>query len=136
MSRRTDIIAALIDSLVDQNVVLSPNITRRLVFLHECNDFPAISMTARNETRFHYGGNSRLAQLSVDIRAFTHGEDAVGVAEAYARSIEAAIDTFAISGRSLGLHEARVLSLRTDEGLFAPHGIIDITVQLTYEVET
>lgn len=136
MSRRTNIIAALIDSLVDQGVVLRDNITRRLVFLHEVNDFPSICMTAGSESRFHYGANQRLAQLSVDLRGFIYDEDAVGNAEAYARSIEVAVDAYASSHYDIGLREARVLSLRTDEGLFEPHGIIDMTIQITYEVQT
>jgi len=133
MSKRTDIIRALINHLVDSGVVLSGNITRRLAFLHEVNDFPAICLTARSETRFHYGDNARLGQLAVDIRAYTYDSDAISAAELYARRIEQSIDAF--SAYDLQLHEARILSVRTDEGLFEPHGIIDMTLQLTYEVK-
>lgn len=136
MNRRTNIINALIDHLTTSGVVLAPNIIRRLVFLHEVNDYPAICFTAGNETRFHYGANSRLAQLSINLRAFTHGEDSIDVAERYARDIETALDSYAESNFELGVHDARVLSLRTDEGLFDPYGIIDMTIQITYEVLT
>lgn len=136
MSRRTDIINALIDHLVGTGVVLRPNITRRLVFLHEVNDYPAICFTAGSETRFHYGANSRIGQLSIDLRAFVHSDDAVSAAELYMRNIETAIDSYTPTHYALGVHEARVLSLRTDEGLFEPYGIIDMTIQLTYEVVT
>lgn len=136
MNRRTSIINALIDHLVASGVVLATNIIRRLVFLHEVNDYPAICFTAGSENRFHYGANSRIAQLSITLRAFTYGEDVIGVAERYARDIETAIDTYAESNYELGVHDARVLSLRTDEGLFDPYGIIDMTIQITYEVLT
>lgn len=135
MVRRSEIINALLEQFVSDGVVNRSNVTRRLVFLHECNDFPSIYAITPRESRVHYGANSRIAQLQVNIRGFSYsGDDAVGEAELLARRIEESIDTFARSNEHLNVYEARVISLRTDEGLFEPHGIVDITTQITYEV--
>lgn len=135
MSKRNDIIQALLDSLVTAGVVESSNIVRRLVFLHEVNDFPAICTYTPRETRTHYGGGRRIAQITLNIRGYSYsGDDAIGECERLGRSIEDAVDIYARSHPDLELYEARVLSLRTDEGLYEPHGIVDLTVQITYEV--
>jgi hypothetical protein len=135
LSKRNNIIQALLDTFVDTGVVLSANVTRRLAFLHEVNDFPAICTYTPRETRTHYGDGRRIAQITLNVRGYSYsGDDAIGECELLARSIEDAVDTYARAHPDLGLYEARVLSLRTDEGLYAPHGITDLTVQITYEV--
>lgn len=132
--KRTLLLQALIDDIVAAGVVDAGNITRRLAFLHEVNDFPAVSFSSAVERRSHYGGGRKIAQLDLQIRGFVHGEDCVGLAETLARSLEDAIDTYARAHPDLGLYEARVFSLRTDEGLYAPTGIVDLNVEITYEV--
>lgn len=133
--KRTEILNALLAQLVSDGVVLSANAIRKLVFLHECNDFPSICMYTPTETRTHYGRAQKIGQISTAIRGYAYnGDDPIGEAERLARSIEISVDAFARSRPDLGLYEARVLSVRTDEGSFAPHAICDITVQITYEV--
>lgn len=134
MIKRTLVLQALIDDIVATGIVESSNITRRLAFLHEVNDFPAVSFSSAVERRSHYGDNRRLAQLDLQLRGFVHGENSNELAENLARSLEDAIDAYARAHPDLGLYEARVFSLRTDEGLYAPHGIADLNVEITYEV--
>jgi hypothetical protein len=136
MIRRTQIINALADDLVSAGIVLSSNITRRLAFLHEVNDFPAISFVSSGETRFHYSRNQRFAQISLGIRGFVYDEYSVGLAEQLGRDIEAALDRYARSHADIGLVEARVVAFRTDEGLYDPYGIADLDIEITYEVQT
>ena len=133
-TKRTLILQALIDDLVSAGVVEERNITRRLAYLHEVNDFPAISFSSATERRSHYGDGRKLAQLDLQLRGYVHGEDSVTLAETLARAIEDAVDTYARAHPDLDLYEARVFSLRTDEGLYAPHGIADLNIEITYEV--
>ena len=46
-----------------------------------------------------------------------------------------ALETFTANNRALEVEESRVLEFRTDEGLFHPYGMADLTVQILYEVE-
>lgn len=136
MSRKTEILSAFVDRLVDDSVALRANIIRHFVVLDQVNDFPAISFVSPREQRLHYGDNRRIAQLEILLRGYTYnGDDPIGEAELLARSIEQSVDTFAITGRNLGVYEARVTSLRTDDGHFEPAGVVDIELEITYEVE-
>ena len=48
--------------------------------------------------------------------------------------IDDAIETFAANHPQFEVEESRVISLRTDEGLFTPYGIADLETQISYEV--
>ena len=134
MTKRTQILQALMDDIVAAGIVDEGNITRRLAFLHEVNDFPAVCFSQATERRLHYGAGRKLAQLDLQLRGFVHGEDAPRLAEELAKSLENAVDDYAKSHRDLDLEEARVYTLRTDEGLYEPHGIADLNIEITYEV--
>lgn len=134
MTRRTEIINALINDFVATGVVLRGNAIRRLAFLHEVNDFPALCTVSGSESRFHYGANQRFAQLSLGIRGFVYDELAIGLAEQFGRDLESVVDSYARSHPDIGLQEARVVSFRTDEGLYLPYGIVDLDLEITYEV--
>lgn len=133
MTKRTEILNAFLAQFVSDNVVLSDNAIRKLVFLHECNDFPSICVYTPTETRTHYGRAQKIGQITAAVRGYAYnGDDPIGEAERLARSIEVSVDAFARS--YVDVYEARVISIRTDEGSFAPHAIVDITTQITYEV--
>ena len=134
MIKRTLILEALIEDLISAGVVERGNITRRLAFIHEVNDYPAISFSTPTERRVHYGDGRKLGQLDLRVRAHVYGENSNELAETLARSIEDAVDVFARSHFDLDLYEARVFSLRTDEGLYEPVGIADLDIEITYEV--
>jgi hypothetical protein len=136
MSQRREIVAALVDTLVARGVVLRNNVFTVLKLLPEIYDFPAISIICPSETRIHYSSGKRIGQIEVQIRAFSYSsEDAVGESEILASLVEDAIDEFAWTSKHLGVYEARVAFLRTDEGLFDPAGVTNITAQITYEVD-
>ena len=59
----------------------------------------------------------------------------MGEAETFGMQIDDAIGNFPETYRSFEVEEARVLEFRTDEGLFHPYGMADLTVQILYEVE-
>ena len=49
--------------------------------------------------------------------------------------IDDALETFPETYRNREVEEARVVEFRTDEGLFHPYGMADLTVQILYEVD-
>ena len=136
-TRRTQIIDALRDHIVANTDVLDGNCQRFFVYLHEINDFPFIAFLPKQELRQHRGDGKKLASIQIFIRGYVYdGDDPQTEAEDFGFSIEQAVDTFAPSAaaRSFEVEEARVISFRTDEGLFKPYGLADFDMQIVYEV--
>ena len=76
--------------------------------------------------------------MGIDLRIYVYDGDTADIAaecERLAEQVENAIDTFAAANRALEVEEARVATLRTDDGLMSPYGIADIQLAITYEVE-
>ena len=130
MSKRTEILESLLQRFVQDGIVEQGNTSRQLQFLHETNDFPACCISSITETLFHYGAGRKLRQLQIQLRGFIYGT--ISDADQFGRSLENSVYAYA---RNPLVEEARVISFRTDEGLFEPYGIIDLAVEITYEVE-
>ena len=128
MSLRTAIIAALIDTLQQHTASRG---YRGLRFIHELNTFPCFCVHAQSETRSYESDNARLALMSVAIRGYCW-TDSLDEVEAFARQLEQGVAVFASSPL---IQEARVTSLRTDEGLLEPYSAIDIDAQILYRIQ-
>lgn len=124
---RTQIINALINHIAIQT---QSHGARGMRFLHEINDFPQFYVHAGREQRTHIGRGVKLAIIQADIRGYQYS-DSFDDTEAYARSLETAIQSF----RPSIIEEARVVSLSTDEGLMRPYSICDIAAQILYRIE-
>lgn len=138
MARRTQIIEALVDHLGSNTDVLPTNISRRMKYIDDVNDFPYITFVPRREERQHYGAERKLASLVIDLRVYVYDGDSDDIAdecERLADQVEAAFDTFAETYRQYEVEIAQVLTLGTDDGLFTPYGIADMRCAITYEVE-
>ena len=136
-TRRTQIIEALVTHLANNTSILEDNITRNYHVLDEVNDFPALTMIPQLETREHRGAGRKIATFTIQIRAYTFdgdGSEIIGVTEDLGDEIDDAIETFAANHPQFEVEESRVISLRTDEGLFTPYGIADLETQISYEV--
>jgi hypothetical protein len=129
MSKRLDIISALI-AHIESTVGFSGS--RGLRFLHEINSFPSFYIHPRNESRKHDGANSRMAIISLDLRAYGWHES-LDYIEELARNLERAVNTFRPLHPHL-VHEARVISLRTDEGAMTPYCICDCSLEILYGI--
>tara|TARA_Y100000817_G_C16713180_1_gene480233 strand:- start:6 stop:428 length:423 start_codon:yes stop_codon:yes gene_type:complete len=136
-TRRTQIINALISHLATNTSILEDNISRNYHVLGEVNDFPALTMIPRAEVRDHRGAGRKIATFNIQMRGYVHdgdGTEIISVAEDLGEEIEDAVETFAASARTHEVEEAVVTSFSTDEGLFAPYGIADLEVAISYEV--
>lgn len=137
-TRRTDIMNAFMTHIADNTTILRSNITRTYHVLGEVNDFPALTMVAEGERREHRGGGRKIAIFSVALRAYSYdgdGTEIIGVAETLGDELDDAVESFSQIHEN-GLEECRVLTFRTDEGLFSPYGITDMQVEFAYEVDT
>jgi hypothetical protein len=126
MTTRTSAIAQLIEHIQTHS---GSRGHRGMRFLHEINDFPQFYVHAGRESRTHIGRGVRLCVIETDIRGYVYSDSFEDI-EAYARSIEHAIQSF----RPSIIDEARVLSLSTDEGLMRPYALCDISAQILYRI--
>tara|TARA_R100001377_G_scaffold74568_1_gene50852 strand:- start:4 stop:438 length:435 start_codon:yes stop_codon:yes gene_type:complete len=137
--RRTQIVEALVSDIhTNISRLLAGNVTRRMVFLNEVNDFPFVCLKLEPETRFHYGAGRKLATLAIQLRGYVFDGDSgenIDLAEDLGMDIEeAVIQPFAEAHRDIGVEFIGVQSFATDEGLMSPYGVMDQTINITYEV--
>lgn len=126
MSKRTSIISTLITHIESQTAADG---YRGLRFLHEINSFPAFYIHPEVETRIHIGSDVRHAVISCSLRGYQYSDNIDDI-ESFARTLEAAIGSFS----STLVEEIRVTSLRTDEGLLEPYGVVDMQLEILYVV--
>lgn len=129
MSKRSDIIASFI-AHIESSVQFSGN--RGLRFLHEINSFPSFYVHPRGENRRHDSAGAKLAILQLDVRGYGWHED-LSYIEQLVRSLETAVQSYRLAHLNL-VHEARVTTLRTDEGAMTPYCICDMTVEILYGI--
>ena len=127
MTKRTDIIEGLIEAI--EATTLSPG-TRGLRFLDEVNEFPAFYVHTRQEGRTHISAGVKYANMEIDIRGYIHSDELAST-ELYIRQIEEGVQALA---STCVVDEARVLSVRTDEGLMLPYSVCDLQIQIIYIV--
>ena len=91
----------------------------------------------RNEARIERGANRRLGIIEVALRGYTFDENNLDRAEFLAQNVEAKVDSFSanVAAKANGVSDVRVVTFRTDEGLFEPYGIADLELQILYDVE-
>ena len=138
MARRTDIIDALVGHLGTNTDVHANNVYRTYKYMHDLNDFPAITFIPNREDRDHFGDGQVHGILAVQLRCYVYDGDTADIAdecERLADQIEAAVDTFSATNRALEVEEARVVSLRTDDGLMTPYGVADLQISILYRLE-
>jgi hypothetical protein len=105
---------------------------RGLRFLHEINTFPSFYVHAQAESRKHDGAGSKLAIITLDVRGYGWSEG-LSYIEQIVRDLEHAIQQYAALHANL-VHEARVISLRTDENVMEPYCICDMSVEILYGI--
>jgi len=136
-TRRKQIIDGLVTELGQTPDVSPSNVFRHFKYLDEINDFPSVCLLPRNEARIERGANRRLGIIEVALRGYTFDENNLDRAEFLAQNVEAKVDSFSANtaAKANGVSDVRVVTFRTDEGLFEPYGIADLELQILYDVE-
>ena len=136
MARRTDTLDALVTHLAANTTAHVNNVHKSYKYLDDINDWPTITFLPQTETRISRGADFRQGLLNIFIRGYVYSEeDALGTAETFGMAMDDSIETFAENNRTLQVEEARVTEFRTDEGLFHPYGMADLSLQILYEVD-
>ena len=123
-------------NLRSENKAFSSTVFSKFKYLEEVTDFPTICLIVGSESRTHIGDNTRYGNLSIKIRGYVHGENALDLADDLLEDIEHTIDTLGYLPAfcPVELVESRILSNSTDEGLFDPYGVVDVNALIIYEV--
>jgi len=147
-SRRTEIIDFLVTQLkeIDGEVSgynatytytqnLFNNVYRRVKFLDEVNDFPAIYVSAGTEIRDFNSKSLTVATLGVTIRAYVFGEDnSQSLVDDITQDIEHVI--YSIGDHpDKGILDITIDSITSDEGLAIPYGLAEVELTIVYRLD-
>ena len=126
----------LIDGTGAMNVDLANNVTNKLIFWDEVNDFPYVSVVAGSEVREYLPGGFKWGMLGLNIRMYVYGEEPLDELEKVLYDIETQIDANNILTYDTGkqTEQMTILSIATDEGLLTPYGVGEITLEVRYQI--
>lgn len=149
MSQRRNIIKFLVDNLKLVDGTNSPlskysfktnlheNVFRGYKTLEEINDFPSIYIIAGPEVRRYNTNGTTQSSLLLMLRIFTYDEEDILVSEHtndIVQDIEHVIYNLPRNHSNLEILDITIASINTDEGLLTPYGIVELQVQVSYEV--
>jgi hypothetical protein len=143
-TRRQSIVNALVEKLKEINGAgnfqsnIFGNVSPRLKFWDEVDDFPAIHLNAGAETREYQGGGYKDRFLSVNVRIYVREEDAVDALDKLLEDVETVVEDNSRlqytdkQGNTQYTHQITVLSIDTDEGVLEPLGVGEMLLEVRY----
>ena len=143
-TRRLGIISALVDKLKTINGAgafltdLGENVSPRLKFWDEVEEFPAIHLNAGSETREYQAGGYKDRFLSVTVRCYVQAEDAVEALDELMEDVETVLEENSrlkyIDRTSTDQYtqQITIVSLDTDEGVLEPMGVGEMLLEVRY----
>lgn len=143
-TRRQSIVNALVEKLKGINGSGSfvsnvfNNVSPRLKFWDEVEQFPAVHLNAGSETREYQGGGYKDRFLSISIRVYVREENAVDALDALLEDIETVLeDNSRVAyedkqGNTQYTQQISILSIDTDEGVLEPLGVAEMLIEVRY----
>jgi len=143
-TRRLGIIAALVDRLKDIDGSgsflsdVNENVSPRLKFWDEVEEFPAIHLNAGSESREYQGGGYKDRFLSVTLRCYVQAEDAVEALDELLEDVETVLEDNSRltyidrTGAVQYTQQITIISIDTDEGVLEPLGVGEILIEVRY----
>jgi len=111
------------------------NVYRRLKFIDQINDFPAIYVSAGTEIRNFHTENLTEANLSVTIRIYVYGEDnSQDQSNELIDDIEKLIYSIG-DNPDKGILDITIENITIDDGVGAPYGMAEVELSITYRLE-
>jgi len=111
------------------------NVYRKIKFLDEVNDFPALYLSAGTEIRDFNSLSLTVATLDVTIRAYVYGEDnSQSLADDLVQDIEHVIYSLGDNPEK-GILDITIDSISIDEGLATPYGLAEVELTVVYRLE-
>ena len=143
-TRRQGIVNAIVDALSaidgtgNYHSNLDGNISPRLKFWDEVEEFPAVHINAGGETREYLTGGIKNRFLTITLRCYVNEEDAVNALDALLEDVETVLEdnssmTYTDKlGVSQGIQQITILSIDTDEGVLEPMGVAEMVAEVRY----
>lgn len=143
-TRRLGIITALVEKLklIDgtENFLsnVNSNVSPRLKFWDEVEEFPAVHLNASSETREYQGGGYKDRFLTVTVRCYVQSEDAVEALDELMEDVETVLEEnsrLAYLDRTSTTQytqQITIVSLDTDEGVLEPMGVGEMLLEVRY----
>lgn len=141
MSARSKIVDALVVKLklIDGTVGtyesdLFENVYNKLKFWDEVEDYPSVYLNAGPETREYLPAGFKWGYFTVSIRIYVNDEEPEARLEEIFTDIEYIVDNNGELDFDSGneTEDIKIMSIHTDEGLLAPVGVGEITLQIMY----
>lgn len=142
MSRRTSILKAITEKLKIINgtgiysINLFNNVFPTLKFWDEVSDYPSVYATTGPEYREYLPSNFTWGYLTITLRIYTQGEQAQDDLEKVIDDIETVINNnrnlVYDSSSGASTTEILITYITTDEGLLAPYGVGEMTLEVRY----
>lgn len=143
-TRRLAIVNALVEKLKDIDGTgdfgtnLFQNVSPRLKFWDEVEEFPAVHLNAGSETREYQGGGYKDRFMTVTLRCYVNQEDAVEALELLLEDVETVLEEQSRleykdrNGNTQYTHQITIISIDTDEGVLEPYGVGEIQIEVRY----
>jgi hypothetical protein len=143
-TRRQSIVNALVEKLKEINGSgdflsnVFNNVSPRLKFWDEVEDFPAIHLNAGSETRDYQGGGYKDRFLNVTVRIYVREEDSVDALDKLIEDVETVIEDNSRlqytdkQGNNQYTQQITILSIDTDEGVLEPLGVGEMLLEVRY----
>ena len=143
-TRRLGIIAGLVDKLKDINGSgtflsnVNENVSPRLKFWDEVEEFPAVHLNAGSETREYQAGGYKDRFLSITLRCYVQAEDAVEALDELLEDVETVVEESSRlrykdrNNVDQYTQQITVVSIDTDEGVLEPLGVGEMLVEVRY----
>ena len=143
-TRRLGIISALVDELKTINGAgafltnIDENVSPRLKFWDEVEEFPAIHLNAGSETREYQAGGYKDRFLSVTVRCYVQAEDAVEALDELMEDVETVLEENSRlkykdrTNTDQYTQQITIVSLDTDEGVLEPMGVGEMLIEVRY----
>ena len=143
-TRRQGIVDAIVTKLkvIDGNGAfhtdLNDNISPRLKFWDEVDEFPAVHINAGREAREYLTGGVKNRYLSITLRCYVNEENAVDALDALLEDVETVLEDNSSTtyidklGVVQSIQQITIISIETDEGVLEPMGVGEVTIEVRY----
>jgi len=143
-TRRLGIVNALVAKLKTINGTgafltnLFDNVSPRLKFWDEVEDFPAVHLNAGSETREYQGGGYKDRFLSVTLRCYVQDDDSVQALDELLEDVETVLEDNSRlaytdrQGATQYTQQITIVSIDTDEGVLEPLGVGEMILEVRY----
>jgi len=143
-TRRLGIVQAIVDKLknIDGSglylTALGDNVSPRLKFWDEVEEFPAIHLNAGSETREYQAGGYKDRFLSITLRCYVQAEDSVLALDELMEDVETVLEENSRllykdrNGATQYTQQITIVSIDTDEGVLEPLGVGEMLIEVRY----